>query len=154
MSKKSAIIIARNRYLKVAIFSNGLKQILTFREDASAPDELCFFFDQRNVPLFIPPQSFLQTDRTNNYIFRDPIVSKKDMRQLVIDRSNTRNTIGVNRRRRLAFTIEVKFEENGKTNIPTAVHDCLRPDEDTILRSQEAIKLRFGTRLYCLKSLV
>lgn len=109
---------------------------------------MCFFFDQRNVPLFIPPQSFLQTDRTNNYIFRDPIVSKKDTRQLI----KKENTIGVNRRRRLAFTIEVKFEENGKTNIPTAVHDCLRPDEETIMRSPEAIKLRFGTRLFSLKS--
>ena len=41
-----------------------------------APDELTKFFSRDDVPLFIPPQIFLQSDKPTNHLFRDPIVSK------------------------------------------------------------------------------
>jgi hypothetical protein len=57
---------------------NNLMEILKNdnREDETAPDELSNFFLRDDIPLFIPPQIFLQSDKPTNHLFRDPIVNK------------------------------------------------------------------------------
>ena len=61
---------------------NNLLEILkhdTREDDTGYNDDLARFFEQSDVPLFIPPQIFLQSDKPTNYMFRDPIVNKKDV---------------------------------------------------------------------------
>ena len=46
------------------------------REEKDAPDELSNFFCKENVPLFLPPQLFFQSDRPSTLLFTDAYTGK------------------------------------------------------------------------------
>ena len=46
------------------------------REERDAPDELSNFFCKEDVPLFLPPQLFFQSDRPSTLLFTDSYTGK------------------------------------------------------------------------------
>ena len=94
------------------------------REDQTAEDLLTKYFSRENVPLFIPPQLFFQSDRPSDLLFRDPNKKAGLAKSTGQSESSTTNesTIGISRKPRKAFTKEVKFDEvNPNFEIPTQV---------------------------------
>ena len=89
------------------------------REDQSAEDLLTKYFSRENVPLFIPPQLFFQSDRPSDLLFRDPN-KKAYPKSGQSETGQSESTIGISRKPRKAFTKEVKFDEvNPNFEIPT-----------------------------------
>merc|ERR1711892_1386230 len=89
------------------------------REERDAPDQLSDFFCQAEVPLFLPPQLFFQSDRPSCLLFTDSYTGKDASRS-----SNGGNTIGISRKPRQAFTREVRFKED-PFEIPGECHPAL-----------------------------
>ena len=92
------------------------------REDQTAEDLLTKYFSRENVPLFIPPQLFFQSDRPSDLLFRDPNKKAGLAKSGQSESTTNESTIGISRKPRKAFTKEVKFDEvNPNFEIPTQV---------------------------------
>ena len=88
------------------------------REDQSAEDLLTKYFSRENVPLFIPPQLFFQSDRPSDLLFRDP-----NKKASLAKSGQSESTLCISRKPRKAFTKDVKFDEvNPNFEIPTQLN--------------------------------
>ncbi|CBY08015.1 unnamed protein product [Oikopleura dioica] len=89
------------------------------------------YFAKPDIPSFLPPIFFLQSDKPTMYLFRDPPNKSKKKDQTAIE---------VSRKRRIGFSVEIRFIEN-RTTIPMELSEQAKKNEAFFRARKDAQKV-------------
>ena len=95
------------------------------------------YFEKPEIPSFLPPIFFLQSDKPTMYLFRDPLPENKSNRSKI---EAKKTAIEKGRKRRVGFSVEIKFHENSQS-IPTELSENARKNEACFRARKDAQKV-------------